>query len=202
MAERHLSDEALLLVSPFRGYELLAARSKEHSAWRALAQRIAFNLLILGCVGSLVAAGRLVAFHVLFIAVAWSFAPWIQSLTVGVVSRLCRETISVPRAIELHMAGNGPWLALFIALSGVLLFSSDVAATLGWLLGTSVLLIAGLLTILGGLLTGFAFYRVCGRCGARRAVALVGLEALLRTLLVLGWYASIDNLAPQFLGAR
>lgn len=200
--ERHLSDEALLLVSPFRGYEIVAARSEQTSAWRALMARVLFNVLLLGCVGSLVAAGRLVAFHVLFIGVAWGFAPLIQGVTVGVASRLCTRRMGVARAVSLHMAGNGPWLAFFIALAGLLLFSSDVAATLGWLFGTSILLISGLLTIVAGLLTSFAFYRVCGACGTRRAVALVGLEALLRVVLVLGWYASIDNLAPQFLGAR
>lgn len=199
---QHLSDEALLLVSPFKGYELVAARGEGKSAWRALVSRVLFNVLMLGCVGSLVAAGRLVAFHVLFISAAWGFVPLIQGLTVGLASRLCTRRMGVARAVALHMAGNGPWLALFIALAGLLLFSSDVAATLGWLLGTSILLVAGLLTILGGLLTSFAFYRVCGQCRPRRAVALVGLEALLRTVLVLGWYAAIDNLAPQFLGAR
>lgn len=155
-----------------------------------------------GVVGSIATAGRLVAAHIVWIAVAWIFVPVIHALTVAATLRACPKKLPPTRAIELHMAGNGPYLAFFFALALVIVASSDVARSFGWLVESLVLPLAGALTLFGGAVTSYAFYRVCGAASVRRALGLLVAEWAVKVLLCLAWYAFIDNLAPQFLGAR
>jgi hypothetical protein len=155
-----------------------------------------------GVVGSVTTAGRLVPFHVVAIGVAWSFVPVIHALTVAVVARLARVRLPVVRAVELHMAGNGPYLLSFFFVGGVVLLSPDVASTFRWLLDTAILPVVAGATIFSGGLTTYAFHRTCGGSTRRRALLLLGAEWLVKVVLCLAWYGLIDNLAPQFLGER
>lgn len=197
----HLSDEALLLLAPFRGYAHLVDREPT-SAHRALAWRVAIVLGTIGVVGSLTTVGRLVGAHVLSIAAAWIFVPAIHAAMVAVTRRLSPTRLPAARAIELHMAGNGPYLALFFGLAVVVVVSPDVAGTFRWLIDTKVLPLAVLLTLLWASVTSYAFYRTCAGAHPRRAIVLLAAEWVLKVVLCLVWYASIDNLAPQFFGPR
>jgi hypothetical protein len=128
-AAGHVSDELLVLLSPFRGYEILAARSPR-GAW-GVAERVAILLTVVGVVGAFTTAGRLVLVHVLSIAAAWSFVPVIQAITVAFVARRCSKRLPALRAIDLHMAGNGPYFAFFLSLTAVILFAPDVGGAWG-----------------------------------------------------------------------
>lgn len=196
-----LADEVKVLVSPFRGYRELTSRP-EPAVARTLARRILLLLLTVAVAGSFTTAGRLVPFHFVSIAMAWLFVPAIHALIVGSTRLGCPTRPPLPRAIELHMAGNGPYLALFLFLSAIVALAPDPGAAFRWLLSTSVLMVIVLLAIVGGSITSFAFYRVCGEASRRRAAALLFFEWAVKVLLCVAWYAAIDNIAPQFFGPR
>jgi hypothetical protein len=169
-----LSDEALVLVAPFRGYAILSA-SPSRGARAAFARAAAF-LAVVGVTGAITTAGRLVPAHVALIALAWSFVPVLQAITAAVVSRRSTNRLPIARAIELHLAGNGPALLFFFALAALVLLAPDVGGAFRWLLARGVLPAAVVATLTGGAVTSFAFYRVCGGDSRRRAFALLGLE--------------------------
>jgi hypothetical protein len=195
-----LSDEALLFVAPFRGYEVLDARPSRGAL--GVLRRCAGMLCVIGAAGAITTAGRLVPAHVVLVAAAWAFVPVLQMATVAATSRRSTRPIAVARAIDLHMAGNGVYAIFFFALSAIVLFAPDVAAAFGALLSWGILPLAIVGMLAGGSLTSYAFYRVCGGESRRGALALLGIEWLLKVSLCLVWYHLIDNLAPQFLGPR
>jgi hypothetical protein len=195
-----LSDEALVLAAPFRGYEQLLGRPSRGVL--GVFARAGAYLAVIGAAGAFTTAGRLVPAHVAFVAAAWCFVPVIQAATAAAVSRRAQARLPVARAVELHMAGNGPYLVFFFALSAVVLFAPDVRAAFGALLSWGVLPAMVVAMLASGSLTSYAFYRVCGESSRRRALALLGVEWLLKVSLCVAWYALIDNLAPQFLGPR
>ena len=199
-AASRLSDEALVMVAPFRGYAIVAARPSRGAA--GVAARALTSLFLIGAVVAITTAGRLVPAHVALVAIAWSFVPALQALVVSFVSRRTTKRLGLAEAIDLHMAGNGPYLAFLLSIAGVVLLAPDVRAAFGWLMGSRVLPAIGIATVAGAMLTSFAFYRVCGGDRPRRALALLGVEWLAKAALLVAWYALIDNLAPQFLGPR
>ncbi len=195
------SDEVLVMVSPLRAYEALAAR-EEPAPRRALARRVATFVGTFAVVGSLTTAGRFVAGHLLGIALAWSFVPMLQAVTIAITSRLAPKRLSLARAVELHMAGNGPYLAFFIGVAAVILGARDVSATFAWLVDSYVLASAGGAMIFGGAVTSYAFYRSCTGATRRRALGLLAVEWVVKVGITLAWFAAMDNLAPQLLGPR
>ncbi|NUO53888.1 MAG: hypothetical protein HOV80_34015 [Polyangiaceae bacterium] len=199
-AGSRLSDEALLLIAPFRGYELIAARPSRGVL--GVLRRCALTLCVIGVTGAITTAGRLVPAHVLLVAAAWAFVPVLQIATVAAVSRRCTRSMTVARAVDLHMAGNGAYAGFFFALSAVVLFAPDVADAFSRLLSWAILPVAIVAMLFGGSLTSYAFYRVCGGDSRKRALVLLLIEWLLKVSLCLVWYHLMDNLAPQFLGQR
>lgn len=195
-----LSDEAFLLIAPFRGYEMIASRPSRGVL--GVACRSLTTLFVVGVAGAITTAGRLVPAHVVLIAMAWAFAPVLQAVTVALSSRRCTKSMSAMRAIDLHMAGNGPYAVFFFALSAIVLLAPNVREAFGALLAWGILPAAVLAMLVGGSLTSYAFYRICGGETRRRALVLLAIEWLLKVSLCLVWYHLMDNLAPQFLGAR
>lgn len=189
------------MVSPRRAYAALAER-EETAPRRALARRVATFLGTVAVVGSLTTAGRFVAGHLLVIAAAWSFVPMLQGLTIAITSRLAPKRLTLARAVELHMAGNGPYLVFFVALAAIILGARDVSATFAWLVDSYVLAFAGGAMIFGGAVTSYAFYRTCTGAGRRRALGLLAIEWVVKVGLTLTWFATMDNLAPQLFGPR
>jgi len=199
-AASRLSDEALLMVAPWRGYAIVAARARRGVL--GVAARVATNLFAISAAVTVTTAGRLVPSHLVLVALAWSFLPVLQALVVGFVSRRTKARLAVLDAVALHMAGNGPYLLFLLSLAAVVLVAPDVAGAFGWLMSSRVLPALGVLTIAAAAVTSFAFYRVCGGESRRRALGLLGVEWLAKIALLVAWYALIDNLAPQFLGPR
>lgn len=168
------SDDARVMVHPFRVYQELADTEKGVDPRRAI-ERALFVLFVIGAFVSWTAAGRLVAFHVASTMVFWSFIPLIQAVSFAVVLRLLAPGRGLAFALALYFTGHGPWLFFLTALAGVCLFAPDVYGALTWLLGHGIL--PGLL--LGtwswsGVLT-FACFRTglgLSRCRAGLATAL------------------------------
>lgn len=200
LAAARLSDEALLLLAPFRGYEALASRPSRGLV--GVLRRCAGTSCVIGVAGAITTAGRLVPAHLLLVALAWVFVPVLQAATVAAVSRSSTRKMTIARAVDLHMAGNGSYAVFFFALSALVLVAPDVAGAFSRLLSWGILPLAIVAMVFGGSLTSYAFYRVCGEDSRRRALSLLAIEWLLKVSLCLVWYHLMDNLAPQFLGQR
>jgi hypothetical protein len=199
------SDDALVMVRPFRTYAELAAAPDDRaglggSAGRTLATRVALVLLVIGGFVSFTAAGRLVAFHVASTMVFWSFVPAVQAGVFAAVVRLCGPPRQRPRtvpALVLYFTGHGPWLVFLLLVAGVCLAAPDVYGAMRWLLGHYVLP-ALFLGAIGwcGVLT-FACFRAGlgwsrGRAGAGTALFYAGFSAV-----IVGYYLAMNQIQPQ-----
>src|SRR5690606_21094135 len=81
------SDEARVMVRPYRTYAALAERDDDEvgRAW-VFARGPALWALFMGAFVSLTAAGRLVWWHLALSALSWAFLPVVQSLWLLVVT--------------------------------------------------------------------------------------------------------------------
>jgi hypothetical protein len=191
------SDDALVMVRPFRGYADLAA-AEDPSPARTAGARALFFLFVVGAFVSLTAAGRLVAFSLLSTIVFWSFLPLVQAAVFVVALRLVRPPRPVPAlGLHLYFAGHGPWMALFMLLAAVCLLAPDVGAAMTWLLRSFVLPGSMLVTIAwSGVLT-FACFRAGvgltrGRAAAATALFYCGFSAV-----IVGYYLAMNEIQPQ-----
>jgi hypothetical protein len=196
-----VSDEALILLRPFRAYRAIVERAgiERHGGW-GLVGRVALMIVTLGVVTSLTSSGRVLPHHVVFSGAAWSFVPLLQIILVTTTWLIDRRRRPWASAVELHFAGNGPYLLLLLGLACMTMLPPDVGTLFAWLLGSGVLPGLAILTLLWGATTSFAFYRVVYGRSRLSAAGLLGVEWALKLLLVFGWYHSLDNLVPQFIG--
>jgi hypothetical protein len=192
------SDDARVMARPFRAYAELAAAPEERPG-RALAVRVAFVLLVVGCFVSLTAAGRLVAFHVASTMIFWSFVPAVQAVVFAAVLRLASPPRHRPRlvpALALYFTGHGPWLLFLVAIAGVCLVAPDVYATMTWLVGHGVLPGLMLVVIVWSALLTFACFRAGlgfsrARAGAATAAFYAGFSGA-----IVGYYLAMNELQP------
>jgi hypothetical protein len=192
------SDDAWVMVHPFRAYAAIAAAGDDRPA-RTAAMRIAFLLVVIGAFVSLSAAGRLASFHVASTMVFWSFVPAVQAAAFAGVVRLLEPPPrpSLASALALYFTGHGPWMLFFVALSGVCLFVPDVYKTMMWLLNRGIL--PGLLLgVIGwsGLLT-YACFRAGLGWSRRRAGAGTALFYLGFSGVIVGYYLAMNQIQPQ-----
>ncbi|MFT3771172.1 MAG: hypothetical protein QM820_37635 [Minicystis sp.] len=206
------SDEARVMVRPFRAYADLAAAGDDRPA-RTAAARALFFLFVSGAFVSLTAAGRLVAFHVVSTMVFWSFIPAVQAAVllgtlrvVGAHPRSPGERAqpsgaqskpSSASALALYFAGHGPWMMFFLLLAGICLFVPDVHATMMWLLRRGVIPALMLTTIIWSMVLTYACFREgigLPRGRARGATALFygGF-----TVVIVGYYLAMNEIQPQ-----
>jgi len=183
------------MVRPFRAYAALAATPDDRPARTAVA-RAAFFLFVCGVFVSLVTAGRLVAFHLVSTMAFWSFIPAVQAAAFLVALRVAGGRPGWG-ALSMYFAGHGPWMALFMALAGMCLFTPDPYAAFmalvrsGALLGMLVAVIAW-----SGVLT-YACYRVGVGLGRRRAAAATALFYLGFAAVIVGYYLAMNEIQPQ-----
>ena len=196
-----LSDEVRLMLRPVRGYRRLAAEPMA-APGLVMLRRVALLLFVVAATVSFASAGRLVLAHLVFVSVAWIAFPVLQLAGVTAALRLARQRPPGFAAQALYLAGNGPFLLLCLVLSGVLLLSPDVAASLAFLLSSGLLVVVAMGAMAWSWLTSWAFYRACTESTPGKAARLVVVEWAVKIVLTLAWYQAIDNLLPQFLGTR
>jgi hypothetical protein len=191
------SDEARLLVRPFRAYAGLAADGDERPA-QTLAARVLFFLFVCGAFVSLTTAGRLVAFHVASVMAFWAFIPAVQAGAFLLALHVARATpASRSRALALYFAGHGPWMLFFLLLAGVCLFAPDVRAAITWLLRSYVLVALLLGTIAwSGVLTYACFREGLALARGRAARATAVFYAAFSATIV-GYYLAMNEIQPQ-----
>ncbi|APR75033.1 Hypothetical protein A7982_00379 [Minicystis rosea] len=219
------SDEARILVRPFRAYADLAAAGDERPA-RTAALRILFFLFICGAFVSLFTAGRLVAFHVVSTMAFWSFIPAAQALVfLGVLEIVNRRSSAPPatdeptsdrdppssytrrraraggasraEALALYFAGHGPWMLFFMLLAGICLVAPDVYRTMVWLLRHGVLPALFLTTIVWSAVLTYACFRRGLAFPRARAGAATALFYVGFSTLIIGYYLAMNEIQPQ-----
>jgi hypothetical protein len=151
------SDQARVLLHPFRGYEALAAEDAEPR--RAIFERLFVLMLALGAFVSFTAAGRLVPLHVVSPTIAWAYVPLLQLAAIAIVRARFVRGERVGRVYALYLAGHGGWMLFLLSLAGVCLFAPDAPAALLWLLRTGIVPIVALLNFVWGIVLTFALFR-------------------------------------------
>lgn len=116
------SDEARVMLHPFRTYHQLASQPNDRGLWLLLRQAL-FVAFFLGTFISFTVSGRLTLPLILEGVIFWSFIPILQALLVaGIVVVFARHQMSVSKAINLFFKGHGPFLLWTLAISGGCLF--------------------------------------------------------------------------------
>lgn len=183
------------MLHPFRVYRELSEAQRPLSS---LLARIALLMLALGTFVSFAAAGRLVLFHVASPWLAWAYLPVLQSIAIVASTRVVAPRAPIVRVLSLYFAGHAPWLLFVALLSAVVLFSSDVAAALIWLLSHGVVFaLLGVTLVWSGVLT-FA----CLRSGLSLSRSRAALGTTLHYVLYFGvwtsYYLIVGQLQPLF----
>jgi hypothetical protein len=192
-----LSAEALVMVRP-RATFLELAESPADAGMRTLLRRPLLLLIVLGGFVSLTSAGRLVAFHVAMTLGFWAFGPLAQGLAAALVGRALAPRLRPSQAVDLMMAGNGPWMLLLLGIAGVCLFTPDVFAAFSWLARSRVLP-----ALVIGVVAWSAFLSLaCVRWGfgaswPRAVAGTIAYYALYAGLLV-AWLLATHQLRPLF----
>lgn len=194
---RWASTEVRVLLRPRATFAELAASPEEGA--RRLVERVALQLLVLTSVVSLTTAGRMVPAHVIGGVVAWSFAPAIQLIAASLGVHLSRRGLDLRRVLSIYAAGNGPMLVLLAVAPAVMVLFPSTAMPF-WIQGGALPLALGVALLLGVWLT-FVFHRVVLEVSLPRAAAATAVDLVAKVVLSLGWFAGMDNLVPQFLGA-
>jgi hypothetical protein len=196
MKDMPWSDEARVMVRPFRAYADLAAAGDDRPAL-TVAARVAFFLFTCGAFVSLTAAGRLVAFGIVSTMAFWAFIPAVQAAVFLVTLRLVAPSRSRAASLALYFAGHGPWMLFFMLLAGVCLFAPDVYGTMTWMLRHGVLPALLLGTIAwSGVLT-YACFRAALDLPRRRAGAATAVFYAGFTTAIVGYYLAMNEIQPQ-----
>ncbi len=194
---RWASTEVRVLLRPRATFAELAA-SKEEGP-RTLARRIALQLLVLACAVSMTTAGRLVPSHLVLGLVAWSFVPAIQLVAASLGIHVAHRGLDLRRVLSIYAAGNGPFLVLLSVVPAAMVLVPGSAFSFWIELGALPAAI-GVALLLGVWLT-YLFHRVALGVSPGRAALATTVDLVSKVLLSLAWFAGMDNLVPQFLGA-
>lgn len=193
-----LAPELVLMRRPLAGYAAL--RDSPDEGWRRLLFRVLLMQLAIGTMVSFTAAGRLTVPLVLNAMIAWAFVPVFQILVVTVTYFVLRPRTGLVRALSLHLAGNGPLLLFCLVPSAVVLFPTHVYDAFSFLLDKRIL--PGIMVaafVWGGVLSA-AYYRVGLGISRWRTALVTFIDVIVKWVLVLAYYLSIDNIVPQFVG--
>ncbi len=173
------SAEARVIRHPFRVFRELGSSSdaveyldSSRQRWWILLRRPLFYLLFMGAFVSMFTAGRLVAVHLVFVPLAWSFVPLVMMAIMALILRWMAPDRPRAQALDQFFITVTPWY-LWLALVLLVCFvAPDVYAAFTWLLFASFLLPLSLLGVLvWSMVLTFAFFR--GAVGFERKRALL-----------------------------
>jgi hypothetical protein len=193
------SDDARVMVRPFRTYAALAALGSPDTPARAVALRIGFFLFVLAGFVSLLSAGRLVAFHLIGSMVAWSFVPAVQVLAFTLAWRSIGGAARgrLLPALSLYFTGHGPWLLFLLAISAMCLFAPNPYLAFTALLSTRALPVMMLATIAWSMVLTFACFRAGLGLPRGRSFAATALFYLAFSGTIVGYYLAMNEIQPQ-----
>lgn len=163
----------------------------------AVLPRMLAHALALGLLSSVSITRAPLASHWLASTVSWLFVPVVQVIVLTALVTAMGRRPDTRRLLGLSLAGNGPQLVAALLAAAWSLVPVDGA---GLRYGPIAAMIVG--AIGWGAALEVAFFRAALGRSRRAAILLVIAEWALRIAIVLGWFAFMNNLAPQFLGRR
>jgi hypothetical protein len=166
-----------------------------------LLERVLVTQVVLAGAVSLLTAGRMSLRLMLGTMLAWLMVPVIQLAVIMLTHWVSGTRRSRIETASLYMAGNAPPLLLLLFVSGVCIFTPNVAAAFSLLMRSFVLPVAVVVTRVFGWVLSYACYRSALELSRGRAAVCLVVDMLFASLLVIGWYVSIDNIIPQLTGA-
>jgi len=188
------SDEVRLLRRPFAAYRDLAERHEDARAWHVALRGPLLWLTVVAGFVSLTSAGRLVWYHLLFPAVAWSFAPLFQALWVALVSRGAPRALPLGRRLDLYFRGQAPWYLWMLFIAGLCLFTPH--ARLAFEALTPVVVVTLLATFVASGLLTYAYFRAALGFSRWAATARTGAFYLLYGGGGVVYFLATDQLIP------
>jgi len=178
-----VSPDIRLLFSPAVTYGDM--RLNESARWWLW--RPAMLLLVLGCTLSLTIGGRVMPRLVADAVLSFAFVPIVEIAAFAVVFRTGRSSLPFRRGVDLHFAGNGPWL-LWIILVGALSVALPPRTFLRWM---DPLLLSALLPAVWCAVIDFQLSRVVLQRSVARAAGDVVLLRLIAWPALIACYGAI-----------
>jgi len=183
------------MARPFRGYRELAAEGVGSHPGQGTAPSIATGvfrfLLVVGAFVTLTATGRFAPIEAATAMVSFSWLPLVHAVGMGITRRIFVPQIPYKRVFALYLEALGPWMFVFLILSGSCLFAphpaKPVFALLGPLLG-----IASLWSIV----IVFAMFRSALNQSRLRSAAATATFYVLIHALILTYYLAMGQLWP------
>jgi hypothetical protein len=184
------SDEARVMVRPFRAYAELGERADEDLA--SPFERVVRFLLVLGAFIAVSTAGRLVPFHVATTFVTWAFVPILQALAVAIATHATLGRIYIKRAIGLYFAGHGPWLVFLLGVAAACVLAPEPQRLIvGLPIGLVVAFVWGVVITVGCFTQGLGL-------GRRRGAKAIGIFYAVWLLLLATWYVALGQVQTLF----
>ena len=196
MSDDAWSDQARVLVRPFRAYRALA--DDDEPPRRAIFTRLFVLLLALGAFVSFTAAGRLVPLHVVSPSIAWAWVPLWQLASLAVVRRRFLRSEPLSRVYALYLAGHGGWMLLLLGIAGVCLFAPSAPVALLWLLRTGIIPLAVLATFVWGIVVTFALFRGAFALPRRTAITATATFYAVYAGAIVAWFLFTGQLHTLF----
>jgi len=184
------SDEARVMVRPFRGYAELAELADEDLA--SPFERVVRFLLVLGAFIAVSTAGRLVPFHVASTFLTWGFVPLLQAIAVAFATRATLGRAYIRRAIGLYFAGFGPWLVFLLAVAAGCIVLPEPQRFL------IALPIGLVISIVWGIVITVACFRRGLSLGGRQSALAIGIFYGVWLGLLGTWYVAIGQVQTLF----
>ena len=194
------SDEIRVMLHPRATYRELAGQPNDGGLWWVL-RRLLFLALVVGAFVSFTASGRLTISLLFDGALFWSFVPILQMLAMGGVMRiLARGRMRPTKAIDLFLAGHGPWLLWLLSVAGICLFFPLKQIYLwptqpGWLLPISLLI-----AFFWSNVTSFAFLRGALNLTSLRAVVALLLYNVMLWGTILSYLFAVESFQLHRIG--
>lgn len=178
------------MARPFAGYRELA-QEPESEDLRRLILGLARFVFVVGAFVTLTATGRFAPIEAVGGMLGFAWLPVVHATGIGITTRLLAAPTPFRRVFGFYVQGLGPWMLVFLVLSGSCLFAPQPARPVFMLLGP-LLAIASIWS----LLLVFALFRAGLGLGRGRALGATALFVVLIHTLVLGYYFAAGQLWP------
>jgi hypothetical protein len=182
-----LSTPIRLMTRPFRGYRELASATERPSVVLGAGR----FLFVVGGFITLTASGRFLPVEAGSAMVSFSWLPLSQAIGLAAALRAFAPRERFLRAYALYLESLGPWLVVFLLLSGLCLFAADPARPIFGLLAPAILIASGYSVLLV-----FALFRAALGLGRARAAGATLVFYVVGNAIVLGYYFAAGQLWP------
>jgi hypothetical protein len=179
--------DAWAAVRPARAFAYLAVRPSSTGSWLTL-RRPLLIAVVLGCVGSLLAAGTLTARIAISTAVFWAYVPLVEALAVVAVTWWMRDRPAMATVIDSFFVGHAPSTLFLLGLAATL---TSLPFDLWWAVLTGPALWVFAAVALWSAWVDFCFFRHALRMPTPRAAAVLFVQRLITWTVVFVVFAIV-----------